>query len=224
MKGTINLLPQLSALLEIELDRGAGQASIGAMDDCHHHPQIAGQFGNGRRRRPGITLPLDFKEQLRLIEDALADRRRCVSPSGVQLPSFTAGEPMCRKGFGHALAVLQARTCYRYQKLHGHMGRDRTTADLSLHALGKLIDQRQTARYPTQAAIKPARQLVETIAKAVLQFNQQPAFFQRGLVFRPAQRTVQDQRFGLAHRPDHGLYRVPAKLLHRRDPLVAVDD
>src|ERR1700676_2533303 len=171
MKGTINLLPQLSALIAIEFDRGAGQAPIGSMDDSHPHPQIVGQFGNGRRRRPGITLPLSFQEQLRLIENAQPDRRRSVSPGGVQLPGFAAGKPMRRKRFGHALTVFQARTCYRYQELHGHMGRDRTAADLSLHALGKLIDQRQTARYPTRAAIKPARQLVETIATALRQFG-----------------------------------------------------
>jgi len=210
MKGTINLLPQLSALIAIEFDRGAGQAPIGSMDDRHHHPQIVGQFGNGRRRRPGITLPLSFQEQLRLIENAQPDRRRSVSPGGVQLAGFAAGKPMRRKRFGHALTVFQARTCYRYQELHGHMGRDRTAADLSLHALGKLIDQRQPARYPTRAAIEAARQLFETIAKALFQFGQQPAFFQRRLMFRPAQRPVQDQSFGLAHRPDHGIHRVPA--------------
>ena len=77
MKGTINLLSQLSALIVIEFDRGAGQAPIGPMDDCHHHPQIAGQFGNGRRRRLGITLPLGFQKQLRLIENACPDRRQC---------------------------------------------------------------------------------------------------------------------------------------------------
>jgi hypothetical protein len=210
MKGSINLLPQLSALIAIEFDRGAGQAPIGPMDDRHHHPQIAGQIGNGRRRRPGITLPLGFQEQLRLIENALPDRWRGVSPGGVQLSGFAAGEPMRRKRFGHALTVFQARTCNGHQKLHGYMGRDRTTADLSLHALGKPIDQRQPARYPTRAAIEAARQLLETIAKALLQFGQQPAFFQRRFVFRPAQRPVQDQSFGLAHRPDHDLHRVPA--------------
>ena len=41
MKGTINLLSQLSALISIELDRGTGQAPIRSMDDRHHHPQIA---------------------------------------------------------------------------------------------------------------------------------------------------------------------------------------
>ena len=224
MKGTINLLPQLSALIAIQFDRGAGQAPIGPMDDRHHHPQIAGQFGNGRRRRLGLALPLSFQKQLWLAENALPYRRRSASPGSVQLPGFAGGEPMRGKSFGHALAVFGARACYRYQKLHGHMGRDRTAADLSLHALGKLIDQRQTARYPTRAAIEAARQLVETIAKALLQFGQQPAFFQRRLVFGPAQRPVQDQSFDLAHRPDHGIHRVPTQSLQRRYPLVAVDD
>ena len=210
MKGTINLLSQLSALIAIELDRGTGQAPIGPMDDRHHHPQIAGQISNGGRGRPGIALSLSFQEQLRLIENALPDRRRGVSPGGVQLSGFAASEPMRPKRFGHALTVFQARTCNGHQKLHGYMGRDRTTADLSLHALGKPIDQRQPARYPTRAAIEAARQLLETIAKALLQFGQQPAFFQRRLVFRPTQRPVQDQSFGLAHRPDHDLHRVPA--------------
>jgi hypothetical protein len=145
VKGTINLLSQLSALLVIQFDRGASQPPISPVADRHHHPQIAGQFGNGRRRRLGLALPLGFQEQLRLIENALPDRRRSVSPGGVQLSGFAAGEPMRRKRFGHALTVFQARTCYRHQKLHSHMGRDRAAADLSLHALRKLIDQRQTA-------------------------------------------------------------------------------
>jgi hypothetical protein len=41
VKGTINLLPQLSALVAIQFDRGAGQAPIGSVADRHHHPQIA---------------------------------------------------------------------------------------------------------------------------------------------------------------------------------------
>jgi hypothetical protein len=41
MKGTVNLLPQLSALIAIEFDRGAGQAPVGPMDDRRHHSQIA---------------------------------------------------------------------------------------------------------------------------------------------------------------------------------------
>jgi hypothetical protein len=62
VKGTINLLAQLSALLVIQLYRGAGQPPISPVADCHHHPQIAGQFGNGRRRRLGLALPLGFQK------------------------------------------------------------------------------------------------------------------------------------------------------------------
>jgi hypothetical protein len=128
------------------------------------------------------------------------------------------------KPFGHALAVFQPRTRHRHQELHRNMGRDHAATYLLLHALGKLIDQCQPARYPAQAAIEAARQLVETIAEALLQFRQQPAFFQRRLVFAPTQRPIQHQGFNLAHRPDHGFHRVPAQLLQRRYPLVAIDD
>jgi hypothetical protein len=38
MKGAINLLSQLSALIAIEFDCGTGQSPIGPMDDRHHHP------------------------------------------------------------------------------------------------------------------------------------------------------------------------------------------
>ncbi|HKM82065.1 MAG TPA: hypothetical protein VJY15_14015 [Candidatus Acidoferrum sp.] len=145
MKGTISQLPQLGALLAIQFDRGASQPPIGSVADRHHHSQIAGQIGDGRRRRLGLALPLGFQEQLRLIENALPDRGRSVAPSGVQLAGFPAGEAMRGKPFGHALAVFQARTRYGHQELHCHVGRDRTTAYLSLHTLRKLIDQRQTA-------------------------------------------------------------------------------
>jgi hypothetical protein len=171
MKGAINLVPQLCALVAIQFHCGAGQSPIGSVADRHHHPQIAGQIGNGRRRRLGLTLPPGFQKQLRLIENAQPDRRRSVSPGGVQLAGIAAGEPVRRKPFGHALAVFEARACYRYQKLHCHVGRDRAATYLLLHALRKLIDQRQSARYPAQAAIESAGQLVETIAEALLQFR-----------------------------------------------------
>ena len=143
MKGTINLLPQLGALVAVQFDRGASQPSIGAAADRDHHPQIAGQFGDGRRRRLGLALPLGFQKQLRLIENAQPDRRRSVSPGGIQLPGFPTGEAMRGKPFGHALAVSEAHTCHGYQELHRHVRRDCTVAYLLLHALGKLIDQCQ---------------------------------------------------------------------------------
>jgi hypothetical protein len=63
------------------------------------------------------------------------------------------------------------------------VGRDRAAAYLLLHALRQQFDQGQSARHPTQAAIKAARQLLQAIAKTSFQFRQQPAFFQRCLPF-----------------------------------------
>jgi hypothetical protein len=41
VKGTINLLPQSSALIAIQFDGGASQPLIGSAGDCHYHLQIA---------------------------------------------------------------------------------------------------------------------------------------------------------------------------------------
>jgi hypothetical protein len=56
MKGTINLLPQLSALIAIQLDRRAGQAPIGSMDDRHHHNRRLLPRGGQRRQQPPLSL------------------------------------------------------------------------------------------------------------------------------------------------------------------------
>jgi hypothetical protein len=125
---------------------------------------------------------------------------------------------------GEALAVLGAGARHRHQELHRHLSRDRALAHLLLHALGKQLDQGQPARYPTEAAVKPACQLLYTVPEVLLQFRQQPGFFQRRLALTPAQRTVQHQSLGLAQRPDHRLHRVPAQLFERRQTLVAVND
>lgn len=125
---------------------------------------------------------------------------------------------------GHSLAVLQAHAHHRYQKLHGHVRRDFSLAHLLLDGLRQKFDQRQPPRHPAHAAVEAARQLLQSVAETPLHLPEQPALLQRGFVFREAQRAVQQQGFGLAHRPDHGFHRVTAQLLERRDALVAVDD
>jgi hypothetical protein len=47
--------------------------------------------------------------------------------------------------------------------------------------------------------------------------------FQRAFLRTEAQRTVQQQGFGVTHRPYGGFDRVPAQLLQRGDALMAVD-
>jgi len=123
----------------------------------------------------------------------------------------------------HPLAIFQALTRRRHQKLHGHLRQDLALAHLLLDPLRQNLHQRQPSRNPARAAIEPPRQLVQPIAEAPLQLRQQPAHFQRRFVFAQPQRAVQHHGRGLAHRPYHRFHCVPAKLLQCRDPLIAVD-
>ncbi len=84
---------------------------------------------------------------------------------------------------GHPLAILQALARCRHQKLHRHLRRDFALADLLLDRFRQRLHQRQPPRYPTHAAIEPARQLIQSVAEALLQLRQQPAHLQRGFVF-----------------------------------------
>jgi hypothetical protein len=102
--------------------------------------------------------------------------------------------------------------------------RDGAVAHLLLHTFGKQLNQAHPTRHPTRAAIKTPRQLLQPIAEALLQLHQQPAFFQSRFVVARTHRPVQKQSFHFAQRPGHRLDRVPAQLLERRDPPIAVDD
>jgi hypothetical protein len=103
------------------------------------------------------------------------------------------------------------------------MRRDCAVAHLLLHTLRKQLDQAHPTRHPTRAAVKTAGQILQPIAEALLQFHQKPAFFQSRLVIATTHRPVQKQSLHFAQRPDHRFDRVPAQLLERGDPLVAVD-
>jgi hypothetical protein len=95
---------------------------------------------------------------------------------------------------------------------------------LLLHAFREQFHQRQPVRYPTHAAIKSARQLLQAVVEALLEFRQQPAFFQSAVSFRPTQRAIQHQCFRFAQGPDHGFDRVSAELFQSCDALVTVND
>jgi hypothetical protein len=222
MAGAIDLSPRVFALAVIHA--GVGNPPAGSVHNRHHHLQIAQQGGRRRGARRRFQLPLRFEKQIWLVENAFANQRRGVAPGGIQLPGLPRVAAMFGERRGHPLAILKADARHRHEKLHGQVRRDLALAHLLLDRFREKFDQRQPPRHPTHAAIKPSRQLLETIAEALLQFRQQPALLQRGLMRREAQRAVQHQRFGLAHRPDHRFHRVPAQLLERRDALVAVDD
>lgn len=84
---------------------------------------------------------------------------------------------------GHPQAILKADACRRHQKLHGNLRRNLSRAHLLLNGFREQFHQRQAPRYPADAAIKPARQLIQSITEALLQLSQQPALFHRALLF-----------------------------------------
>jgi hypothetical protein len=202
----------------------ARQSSLGAVQNGGRHVQIALQSGGPGRARRRLGGRLGLEEQRGLVEQTLTDQGRGVAPGRIQLPGLPRIAVMLNKSGGHALAVVQADARYRHQKLHGHVGGDSALAHLLLEGFRQKIDQGQPPRHPTRAAIKAAGQLLLPIAVALLQFRQQPALLQRGLLFGPAQRAVQEQSLDFAHWPDQRFHRVPAQLLERRQALVAIND
>ncbi len=221
----VDLMPRGFACWSIQLHGSrAGQPPLRAVHNRRHHLQIAQQFGAGPRRGFLLRLPLRFEKQLGIIQNAFADRGRTFAPGGIQLAGFARIAVMLGEDRRHPLAILQALARHRHQKLQRHLRQDLALAHLLLDRFRQNLHQRQPPRYPAHAAIEPARQLIQPVAEALLQLRQQPAHLQRGLVFGQPQRAVQQHGRGLAHRPHHRFHRVPAQLLQRRDPLIAVDD
>jgi len=199
------------------------QPAAGTPQNGGGHFQIAlerGRLGCFRRRRS----PLRFEKQLRRSEQALAHRPRTVPPGGIELPGFPRLAVMLREGRGHPFAVIQTDAGHRHQILHRNLCRHFALAHELLNRLRQQFHQRQAPRHPAHAAIETLRQLFEPIAETLFHLGQQPTLLQRALVFRPAQRTVQQESFGFAHRPQQRFHRVPTQLLEGGDALVTVDD
>jgi hypothetical protein len=152
------------------------QSPAGAADEGGGHLQIAPQSGGPGRGGGWFRWRLSFEKQLGLVEKALAGQGRAVTPGGIQLPGLSRVAVMLSEHGGHPLAVVQADARDRHQKFHGHVGGELALAHLLLDGLRQKIDQGQPPRHPTEAAIKAARQLLLSIAVALLQLRQQPAF------------------------------------------------
>ena len=71
----LDLMPRGSRLLAIQL-RGSGtvQPPLRAVHNRRHHLQVAQQFGASPGGSFLLRLPLRFEKQLRIIENAFADR------------------------------------------------------------------------------------------------------------------------------------------------------
>jgi len=134
----------------------APETPAGPVGDGDDHRQIAQQF-IGRRCGLRLELLVRFEKQLRIFEDALPDLGRGVAPCGVEFAGLPAREVMRHKRIRQASAILNVDARHRNQILHGDMSGDLAHADSLLNRLGKHFDQGQSAGYPTDAAVKPAR-------------------------------------------------------------------
>lgn len=136
----VDLPPCAFALPDIQFHcAGAGQPPMGTIHDRRRHLQIAQQFGI-----PSFALlPLRFEEQLRLLQQAFADRARALAPGSVQLPGFTHLRPALGEDGGHPLAVFQTLARHRRQELHGHLRRDLPLPHLLLDCFRQNLRQRQ---------------------------------------------------------------------------------
>lgn len=215
---------QLPALLWVQFHRHPAQTTLGSAQNRQRHIQIPLHLGNRRQRRLLRRDALGLEEQLRLRKQARPHRGAGLAPGRIQLARLAATQPLLRDRLGHAHTVIRMGARHRHQVLHGYMRRDCPAAHMLLHAGGKQLDQSHPPRYPTHAAIETSGQLFLAITKALGQLHQQPALFQRRLLWPTAQAAIQKQSLGFAQQPDHRFDRVPAQLLQCRHPLVAVDD
>jgi len=217
-----NLALRLFLLRVSHLRQRFGKPPAGTTQDGDHHIQIAFHLFD-RRRLGGRWLPLRFQKQFRLGENALANRACAFAPGRIQLPGLPRIAMMLDESGGHPLAMLRIHPRHRHQTLHRHLRGDLALAHLLLNRFRQQLHQRQPPRHPTRAAVEATRQLIESIAEALLHLRQPPALFQRAFLRAAAQRSRQQQSFGIAHWPDRGLDRVPAELFERGHALVAVD-
>lgn len=225
--GALRVVPRLVPLRAIHVRSRAGQPPGGPAQDRRRHLQIAQQFAGRCGRRFRLRLPLRFQPQFRLLKNALAGLSGSIAPGGIKLTGLPRVAMLLGEYLGHPLAIVQtdARGALwaRDQKLHGHMRGDSPLAHLLLNAFRKQVDQSQAARDPTDAAIETACQFVLAQVEVPLQFRQQPALFQRRLLFGHAHGTVEHQCVGLADRPEHRLHGVAPQLFESRDAFIAVD-
>ncbi len=198
-----------------------GEPPAGTTQDGNRHLQVVLQ--GYRRGTGGRRLALRFQKQFRLGQHARPNHARAVPPRSVKLPGLPRAAMMLDEDGGHPLAVLHIDARHRHQILHRQLRRQLTLAYLLLDRCRQHFHQPQAPRYPSRAAVEAPPQLFQRVTKALLHLRQQPALFQRALLWTEAHRPLQQQRFGFAHRPHRSVDRVPAQLLERGDALVAVD-
>ena len=165
-------------LVLIHQRRCSPEAPAGPVGDGDDHRQIAQQFIR-QRRGLRLDLLLCFEKQFGIVQNAPPYLGRGGAPCGVEFAGLPAREAVGSKRIGHALAILDVGARHRHQVLHGDMSRDLTHANVLLNRLREKFNQGQPAGNPTDTTIESPRQIVQTVAEALVQFLKQPSFFQR---------------------------------------------
>ena len=198
----------------------------GTTGNSRHHFQIPQQSGCSRLGLGQLLADLaaGFEKQRRFFENPGSHPGRAVAPGGIQRSRLAAGELVCGECAGHLFAVVQIGARHRHEKLHGHVRCDLPFPHFLLNRVREEFDQRQAPRNPTRAPVKAAGQFVQSIAKTLFEFRQQPALLQGGFALRCPQRLAEQKSLGFVHLPNRCTHRVTAQLSQRRYPLVPVDD
>ena len=150
-----DLLPRRCTLLMSQLHCfRTGKPPLGAVHNRGDHIQIADQFGASPWR--DLLLPLRFEKQRGVIQNACTDRRRALSPGGIQLAGFARIAVMLGEDCGHPLAIFQALARHRHQKLQSHLRQNLAFTHLLLDRFRQNLYQRQPPRYPTHTTIEAA--------------------------------------------------------------------
>ena len=131
------------------------------------------------RRLLFVQLLLDLQVQHRILDQALANRRRRVAPSGIQRGDLATLQLVLGDALAEPFTRLGVDARQRYQGLHRRLRGDLSALDPFLDRCRKILHQSQTSRDPGGAAVQTPGQLLLTPASAAGKLRQQPPLLER---------------------------------------------
>ncbi len=112
------------------------------------------------RRLLLLQLLLDLQVQPRILDQALANRRRRVTPGRIQRGDVAARKLVLGDPLAESFTRLRVDARQRHQGLHRGLGGDLSAPDPLLNRCRKILHQSQTSRDPGGAAVQTPGQLL----------------------------------------------------------------
>ncbi len=150
------------------------------------------------RRLLLLQLLLDLQVQSWILDQALANLRRCVAPGGIQRGDLAALQLVLGDPFTKPFTRLWVDARQRHQGLHRRLGGDLSTSDSLLDRGRKILHQRQASRDPGGAAVQTPGQLLLAPAGIARELRQKPPLLERRIARGVAQAALQEQGLGVA--------------------------